>query len=653
MNKYIIRIFILLTIFIPACTSSVSVISEEERLPEPVDKTQSKSLTICLGYEPQSLYPYLANSQAARDVLQAIYDGPIDMRNGQAIPVILEEIPSQATGSASYTVVDVKAGDAVINTAGYPVSLRAGVRVFPAGCFSSECAITWDGNTPLQLNQLSTVFRLKDGVNWSDGQPLSAADVLFGFQVAADSATPVARLALNQTSDYRVLDERSVEWIGKPGLVTDAFEDYFWMPLPEHAWGAYTAGQLLENEEVNRRPLGWGAYEVLEWVSGEFIRLGRNPFYFRSSEGLPYYDELIFKITNPTGDSNISNLKFNREPFVVYGLDIGELEKEVWKNGCDLISSSVDMRDQLQVFNILTNYFEDPSIILYPSQSGNLEILFLKQKYFKNNLTNDLQLRQAFTHCLDRERLINEISYGFFNNTEKLFGNPFLNSDPQDTIQSPRFDPEEGRRILEQLGWEEKNKQEGVLEASGHIDSLENNKHLSFVYLVENEALSLNAAQILKSSLSECGLDINILAVPSEIFWDKSNPNSIFQGNYNMVQLTWSEKIMDPCLFFQSDQIPSIENSFEGFNFSHFDSPVFNDLCDQYQNTHIPSERSEILKEMENRVREQIIAVPLYVHPKWIVSRNDFCTDPEDFLFMNGLEKIEEFRYDPACLLTE
>jgi ABC-type transport system substrate-binding protein len=44
----------------------------------PPTLTPPTEMAICLGYEPHSLYPYQASSQAAREVLQAIYDGPID-----------------------------------------------------------------------------------------------------------------------------------------------------------------------------------------------------------------------------------------------------------------------------------------------------------------------------------------------------------------------------------------------------------------------------------------------------------------------------------------------------------------------------------------------------------------------------------------------
>ncbi|MDO9545995.1 MAG: hypothetical protein Q7J07_04490, partial [Pelolinea sp.] len=74
-------------------------------IPTPIPLTE---LTICLGYEPESLYPYRANSQAAQEVLQAVYDGPIDILNdGQVEPIILKRMPSLTDGSAFLTPVSV------------------------------------------------------------------------------------------------------------------------------------------------------------------------------------------------------------------------------------------------------------------------------------------------------------------------------------------------------------------------------------------------------------------------------------------------------------------------------------------------------------------------------------------------------------------
>ena len=229
-------------------------------VPTPVPLTE---LNICLGYEPRSLYPYQASSQAAQEVLQAIYDGPFDtLSSGKIEPVILKKMPNLSDGSAYFTPVPVFEGDEVINTYGDLVALQPGTRIFPSGCTSPTCAADWDGTSALQLDQLSISFELLDGLKWSDGQPLTASDSLYAFQVASDPATPVIKHAIDQTASYSVVDEKTVQWVGKPGLVTDAFEQYFWAPMPEHAWGKYSAEDLLKAEEVNRSPLGWGAYEV-------------------------------------------------------------------------------------------------------------------------------------------------------------------------------------------------------------------------------------------------------------------------------------------------------------------------------------------------------------------------------------------------------
>ena len=158
--------------------------------------------------------------------------------------------------------------------------------------------------------------------------------------------------------------------------MTDSFERFFYTPLPEHAWGKYEAGDLLSAEEVNRTPIGWGAYQVEDWIDGQRLRLTRNPNYFRAGEELPYFDELVFKFINPFGDTALSNLKFDRAPFQQFNYDLGEFEKEINENGCDLATTTSDLRDQLPVLNILLNYFKDPAIKVFKSGTSEDQMIF-------------------------------------------------------------------------------------------------------------------------------------------------------------------------------------------------------------------------------------------------------------------------------------
>jgi peptide/nickel transport system substrate-binding protein len=119
--------------------------------------------------------------------MQTIFDGPLDILNGEPgwQP---GKLPNLVT-AALFTPVAVAGGDVVINTAGYLVSLQAGVQVFPSGCTTAACSVTWDGTAPLQMDQLTAVFKLKPGLTWSDGQPLKASDSVYSFNASRPCRT--------------------------------------------------------------------------------------------------------------------------------------------------------------------------------------------------------------------------------------------------------------------------------------------------------------------------------------------------------------------------------------------------------------------------------------------------------------------------------
>src|ERR1044071_9942464 len=125
MRNYFFKVFIILFVFalsLPACTPSVTeipVIVETATTVPPVNATATpakRSLTICLGEEPNTLYPYGSLNSAARSVLSAIYDGPMDVRDYGYEPIILEKIPSLEDKDAQLSPVSVSAGSKVVDS---------------------------------------------------------------------------------------------------------------------------------------------------------------------------------------------------------------------------------------------------------------------------------------------------------------------------------------------------------------------------------------------------------------------------------------------------------------------------------------------------------------------------------------------------------
>jgi ABC-type oligopeptide transport system substrate-binding subunit len=60
-----------------------------------------------------------------------------------------------------------------------------------------------------------------------------------------------------------------------PGYIDSTYFVNFWQPFPEHLWGDIAPIDMLTAEEVSRLPVGDGPFKIVEWNSGDSIRLER------------------------------------------------------------------------------------------------------------------------------------------------------------------------------------------------------------------------------------------------------------------------------------------------------------------------------------------------------------------------------------------
>lgn len=283
--------------------SQVSIQTPIETQPLQAAETDAPSpapqrlLTICMGQEPSSLFLYGDSSLAARSIRQAIYDGPLDIRGFEAVPVILEPIPTQTAGDLSFEPVEVQPGAAIVDSSGMLVNLKEGVSYLPSGCADFSCAATYSGEATVQIDQQVARFRLRPGINWSDGQPVIADNSQYSFELAKSYYPQFRADLIARTNSYLALDETTVEWRGLPGFRYSGYAAAIFTPLPRHAWSSITPQDLLTAESSSREPIGWGPYIIEEWTAGDHISLIRNPAYFRGIEGLPHFERLVFRFT--------------------------------------------------------------------------------------------------------------------------------------------------------------------------------------------------------------------------------------------------------------------------------------------------------------------------------------------------------------------
>jgi peptide/nickel transport system substrate-binding protein len=594
--------------------------------PKPVSGDE-RSLTICSGAEPDTLYLYGGGSLAASDVHEAIYDGPIDNRTFSHQPVILEKLPSLEDGDVVTKTLAVEAGDLVVDSTGAPVTLADGILVRPTGCYTTECAVAFDG-TPLEMEQMVVTFRLKPGIFWSDGTPLTAHDSVYSFELDKDPDTPSDKNLVDRTARYEALDPLTTAWTGLPGYRDSTFLTNFWTPLPEHAWSALTALELTQAEESTRLPMGWGPYVIKEWVAGEHITLAKNEYYWRADEGLPKVDSIIFRFVGENPNATIAALL---------------------SGDCDIAGQTTQLDGQV-------------GMLLELQSVGKLAVTTAKgtvwehldfginpiESYDRPGYFSDVRVRQAIAYCLDRQSVVDAVLYGqsqvlhSYVPPEHPLNNP-------DVEQYP-FDPQRGARLLDAVGWVDEDGDPDTPRVAQGIEGVPDGTKLSFNYWTTSANERQAATRILESSLAECGIDVRLeFWSPSE-FFSNAPDGPVFGRHFVVAQFAWLTEVTPPCELYLSQEITGDpEAGFCGWgcvNNTGFANSEYDAACKSALSS-LPGTPAyeDFHKEAQRIFAEQLPVIPLYLSLKLAAARPDLKGFEMDPTAKSEFYNIEAFDF--------
>src|SRR5258708_434288 len=395
------------------------------------------TLTICLGEEPNTLYPLGALNDAALSVLAGINEGPIDSVGYDYQAVILQKLPSLANGDAQLAPVAVSAGTKIVDADGNLTSLAAGSRVRPSSCRNDGCAIVYDGVSPLQMDQLVVTFRMLTTVTWSDGTPLTADDSVYAYQLAASPDTPGSKFLVDRTQTYEAAGAYVTQWWGIPGFMDQAFMTNFWPPAPKHIWNQFKAADLPNTDVAARSPIGWGPYTLQEWVKADHITLTKNPYYFRASEGYPKFDKLVFRfLTDP--NAALSELTAGR-------CDI--LDPSVHLDTHVALLQQMQKAGQIHAYFVPGNAIEWLGLGIVPAAyDGGIHPTPGKRQ----DILADPRTRQAIALCLDRQKVVDTVLFG-----ESSVPLSFVPTDHpvfDSAVPAYKYDPTAGEQLLDQAG---------------------------------------------------------------------------------------------------------------------------------------------------------------------------------------------------------
>ena len=583
--------------------------------PTPTEKiTLSNILTICTSRLPTDLLPYSVNSTANKsNLLSLVYEQPFLSVDGELTPLILEKVPSQIDGDLALTQVSVQAGQSVVDSHGRVRILKPGLQVRPSGCRDSDCAITWDGESPLEMDQMTVDYQIREDLNWPDGMPVIAGDSVFSYEVALDFTTSGLTWAIDRTAGYRAINQSSVQWRGIPGFTTAEISRFFWKPLPAHLYQeSFEQGSLGSDSGLSTIPIGCRPYEVTSRADGLLV-FSRNPNYFRNVEGYPNFDQIQVRQVDS-------------------GLQQGWLDLQ---NGdCDVIDSTF-------------NLFNSPDLIIEIQSDPNLDLqvetgeswtqlvfgikpashddFYNPELGDRPDYFGDARVRQGIMHCLDRVSMLESLLGGRGEVWQSYLP---VDGSSLGMDQWLTYDPAKGIELLQAAGWYDLDGNPSTPLQSWFAPNVPGGAPLSLELLVSTNPFHQTIAEAIKTDLAECGVDVGVTTLPMEGLYASGPEGPLFGRKFDLAIISWQPMPGGDCQIYQSWAIPSKDNYWIGTNVAGLLNESYDNACAEALLA-LPDEKVEAEKEAELGYLDNLPAVPFFSIPKTMVIPSSGCSDFE------------------------
>ncbi|HEX8992511.1 MAG TPA: ABC transporter substrate-binding protein [Anaerolineales bacterium] len=594
-----------------------------------------RALTVCLGAEPNTLYPFDNPNDAARSVLAALDNGPIDAVSYEYQPVALTKLPSLADGDAQVVPVTVKAGSKIVDAFGQLTALSAGSQLRPSGCRADNCLITYNGASQLTMDQMVVTFHMRPDLTWSDGTPLSAEDSVYAYQLAADPDTPGSKDLVNHTQTYEAVDTYTTRWSGIPGYLDPAFMTNFWSPEPKHLWSQYKALQLLTTDIAARSPVGWGPYKMEEWVARDHITLVKNPYYFRASAGYPKFDQLVFRfISDP--NAAISELAAGH---------------------CNILDPSVRLDSQVALLQQMQKEGKIRAFIVPGMAIEWLGLGVVPAAYDQGanvprgtrpDLLADPRTRQAIALCSDRQKIVDTVLF-----SQSSVPLSFIPSDHplfDATVPAYKFDPVAGLKLLEQAGWRQPGGNPATPLTAVSVAHVPAGTPLKLDYYSTPAQQRREVIDILTKSLAQCGIGLNVQYYSQNDLYAPGPDGLLFGRRFDLIEYAMSTDVVQPpCDWFTGGEIPNANNHWVGTNVTGYRSTAYDAACHAAQLA-LPGEPAykTSYQQAQSIFTTDLPAIPLFFRLKVAASRADVChfdLDPS----ANPLWNVEAFDQGAGC----
>jgi len=425
--------------------------------------------------------------------------------------------------------------------------------------FAPDLAEKW---TVSPDNQTFTFF-LNPKAAWSDGQPVTADDVIFTVMVISDPKTQTNRGAMiaqiagldtggkrgaNAVLGIRALNPRTIEVKTKNPVDPNAFIELFgngMYILPKHVLANVPVDSLDKNAFVQHPTVTDGPFKFVQYVTDEYIEMAANDAYHL---GAPKIRRLFIRIIPPA--SMVAQLE-RGDLDVGAGFNIGEVPIEDWAR-------------VKQLPNVRAISFAAPG---YQYMMFNFQRSFLQDK----------RIRQAIALAVNRPLMVSQLLQGEGVIAEGPIppANPYFDK----AVKPWPYDPARAKALLAEAGWDA-------------------NRTLLLRVPVGN-TIRERSADIIQQNLTAVGVKTQIQRSDFPTLMAASR-----SGDYDLALIGWAGPT-DP-------DVSSQYRTGGQYNLTHHSIPDMDRLLDQGIATADPAKRKQIYDQFQVLFADQMPVLMLY-----------------------------------------
>jgi peptide/nickel transport system substrate-binding protein len=441
-------------------------------------------------------------------------------------------------------------------------------------------------------DHLALTFKLREGVTWSDGRPVTAEDVRWTWQAQTNPEVAWEGLTFKENvRDVEVIDPLTVRFhfnrVDPMGML-HANEGVI---LPKHAWSEIPFERWRESGRWFRQHLVTdGPFRLASWAPGDELVLERNPAYFE--EGLPRLDRVVFR-------------QVPDQSAMVTRLLNGELDF-----GANISPEDVPRLRQAEHLELLEYW--------------GIGYIYFAWNH-REPLFADARVRRALTYGLDRQGMVDAL----WGDYARVGMTPIVQSvwAFNDALEPYPYDPAETRRLLAEAGWRDTDG-DGVLDKDG--------RPFHFELLVHSGNVQRqNAAVMAQQQLAQVGIDVDLTLLDFATFVE-----AVDEGRFEayIAGLTMGTDL-DLSYLLKSDQVEA------GLNHTAYNNPEIDRLIDEANSQADARDMKRLLDEVQVIVHRDQPMTFLWESKRLnVINRRVQGAEPN---LLSPFENLEEWWIEP------